>query len=193
MQTAWDWLHAYAERWHDTWDIVGALGAAAAVVLALGLAWRDGRARRVAEWERDDARAAQLATEERLERERRESQARGIAIWTFEAPWFGLYQGSDVHPDVVSGGSAFTSITVTGKNYTQMPLFDLVGLYANNGIETEIGSASILLPGAQCSFELEPTEPGVVPAMPEQLAIGFRDTAGVKWIRRSDGSLEHVS
>lgn len=55
MQPAWEWLSDYASRWHDLWEIVGALGSAAAAGIALWLATRERADRQAAEKDRDDA------------------------------------------------------------------------------------------------------------------------------------------
>jgi len=36
MQPVWEWLSGYATRWHDLWEIVGALGSAAAAGVGSG-------------------------------------------------------------------------------------------------------------------------------------------------------------
>jgi hypothetical protein len=178
MQGISSWLLAHTDRWHDTWEIVGALATSAAVLFSLITTLVQSRARARAEEERDVAISRERSIEDELRRERREAQARGIAIWITEG-------GHDPQ----TGDSTDDLITIYVKNYTQMPVFNVRGSMFVAGSPVTVKTEDVLLPGVTLLCYVRPSD------APDawggaQGCVQFRDTAGLEWLRFRSGLLQ---
>ncbi|MBD5787121.1 hypothetical protein IF650_13115 [Cellulosimicrobium terreum] len=181
MQPVWEWLHDYGARWHDFWEIVGALGSAFAAGVALWLATRERANRKVAEDERDAARAAQRRVEQAEAQRERESQARRVVMW--------VEYWSASQSDGSETARELDRANVVVMNCSDMPVIDVspVLLDVNdNGDLTE--TLAVLEPGAKFrSREFSLTE-----TRDHDFAAHFRDTAGRHWLRERHGKLSEV-
>lgn len=176
MQAFLDWLHAYGTRWHDAWDILAALASAGALAFAVSVAAAEHKGRRRAEAERDEARREQLNAALRNAQREREQQARRIVLW-------GEYQSGHTSSDE-------RFLTVTCRNFSDMPVMD---------VSIVIGGARVPIDGEggkSVVFKtLLPTESITATVFTaklytnQDLAIQFRDAAGVHWARSGEGKL----
>lgn len=174
----WAWFH-------DSWEIVGALGSAAAAIVAVLLASKAREDRQLAEQERDAARAAQRRAELAQLRREREAQARQVAVWldtdepvVWEAPDLELpYRPPNLIMHIV--------------NHSGLPIFDIApGELGDEGASSIGVSHAVLQPGGVIDFQVprdfvERDEPET----PPPLLWFFRDLAGVVWTRDASGAL----
>ncbi len=194
MSSFWDSLHAYSERWHDLWEIIGALGAAGAVIVALLLAWRENRARQKTDEElkieRQRREQIELLTLERGQQE----FARFVAVWT------NLELSEDQHDD------SHTQVILNVGNYSNAPVFDIFFGYESAANQIELFShlgehfdsnfnntartLPSLNPGQVITVRLPHLLPSGRPATTEKELIMFRDIRGALWFRFADGRLQ---
>ncbi|MFJ1510943.1 hypothetical protein [Cellulosimicrobium funkei] len=181
MQPVWEWLHDYASRWHDLWEVVGALGSAAAAGIALWLATRERADRKAAEEDRDAAREAQRRAERAEARREREAQARQVVLWMLPT-W------SSINP--VTGefeGPPDGSRTVV-TNYSAMAVLDVTPVLLDaNGETTRVATMRPALPPDEThdTWELGVADDGSTGIY----AVEFRDAAGAQWRRYQHGRL----
>ncbi|MFC8797274.1 hypothetical protein ACFT2C_06050 [Promicromonospora sp. NPDC057138] len=179
MTGFWAWFH-------DAWEIVGALGAAAAAGIAVLLASRERVDRKAAESERDIARGAQRTAEQLDARRERERQARQIAVWVdtdVPVSW-------EWEPDTGQEPKApKTFLNVT--NHSGLPIFDVgpgVTLSpTDRGPSAMASEAPVLPPGESLKYEVFPTV--VSDDDPTDMMWVFRDLAGVRWALNYKGVL----
>lgn len=179
MTGLWAWIHDGAE-------ILGSLGSALAVGVALWLALRDGARAESAEKERDKALSAQRHAEQTERRRERERQARQVAVWIDsreQVVWESLPGG---------GEGPVTEYVLNIANYSPHPIFDVgPGHYARlGGGDVQPLSldrrAPILHPGETQRFTLGTEFP--TGGVQDPLWF-FRDLVGVMWYRLSTGAL----
>ncbi len=105
--------------------------------------------------------------------------------------------GSDGSPEAGDGDGAWR-VAATVHNNSQQPIYDLYVIWLLGN--TRMGRpdpVARLLPGQQICFERasEPDGDGSAVADPEAPTafLTFRDTAGVRWTVREDGTLSDIS
>ncbi|GAB4085942.1 hypothetical protein GCM10028784_25720 [Myceligenerans cantabricum] len=183
-----DWIE-YTSRWHDTWEIVGAIastiGSAAtvgAVVVALLLGRQEARARAEAQeaeldrlrQERDEARAERDRAEEATLRREREAQARRVVV-------------QDVMT-VTKGNTEANEVEAGVHNFSDMPVFDLALFCPSQRRQPNRGpQVDALPPGGSRSHSFRGVDSTSVSY------VTFRDAFGLGWERRADGSLRELS
>lgn len=177
LMAASSWTHAYATRWHDAWEIVGAFATFAAVGFSLLSAKKSAQDRRTAEAQRDAAVEREQSLEDEARRDRLEAQARGIAVWH--------HKGGQ---DPQTGAPDSDLLTVYVKNYTQMPIFDARGAVNVAGVLTLTEPRTMVLPTATAEFYIRSGDFDG-PWESVQPCVKFRDTAGAQWYRYSTGQL----
>ncbi|WHP18823.1 hypothetical protein [Cellulomonas sp. ES6] len=185
LLNATNWLHAYTARWHDTWEIAGAIATTAAVFIAVAGIQREHKATEKAESreaaalaERDAERKQREASEARSRDEARRAQAMlVIAYPRFKASM------------VTGGGRAIGAWQVLVSNHSTAPIFDVHVEAFLGETRDAFADTSVLPPGEIARLEtteLRPdaAEPGSV--------VYFRDLQNVRWRRYQDGTLAEV-
>lgn len=178
-----DGLHAYVERWHDTWDVVGAAFTALAVIVSLFFGMQ--QYRRV-QRELQDTRKEKQRLELRAARREREQQVRRVVV--YPTALMASTRPGNNH-DVLHFDSAGDPVQLEVFNHADMPIFD-VKAAAIRGDRRHVhihgGSLSRpLLPGASALVEAS----AMPSARPEDGALGWRhavlvrDGHGQRWIR----------
>lgn len=189
----WEQVHAFSVRWHDLGDILGAAAAAAAVIFSVVSAWRSANARRVAEVERDAAQSAQRVAEEAAAAERREQQARAVAVWA-TAPMATSDPEDDgnlLDQNPYTGETGYYVPVVHVANHSAMPIFDIrAELIESTGEYVVWPALDLLPPGEHGSLYAQHIRPGVGPA--GRASVSFRDTAGHLWRRSWNGDLQQI-
>lgn len=183
MDGFWNWLIAYTTRWHDTWEIVGALATAAAAAVALWLASRERVDRVRAEQERAAAVQARIEAEEAERRRRREDQARRLVVSATRSVYVRV--GQDVTFD----------ITVRYINRSDMEILGcsvmISGRWTALGSRHDKGVVGVLEPGRVVEG-IADVHDGPEPEL-AAIAVRFRDASGVQWDRFADGRLTEVA
>lgn len=177
----WTWFTGYTNRWHDTWEIVGALGSAGAAGAAVWIASRERADRQAAERDRDQARREQRAAELAGVRREREAQARQVVVWLTRQARTPIGDGPPRPPWVLAWYA----------NYSSMPIKNAV-VVARGELIKDNGFVFALLPGhepVQASFSEEILATKILDS---DIAVDFRDAANVRWRRGADGSLDEV-
>lgn len=177
-----DWLYAWAERWHEAWEILGAIGSAFAALVALWLASRERVDRQAAERDRDEAREAQKRAELAETRRMREAQARSVVVW------------ADHLVDVLPTGRRNIA-RVGAANYSDKPIMDVRFRIDGEALplvldHVDRSSLPVLHPemSTTASHVGGPTTPAN-----DDIGAEFRDAAGVWWRRSAAGGLEELS
>ena len=169
MTGFWAWFH-------DSWEIVGSLGSAAAAVIAVLLASREREDRKLAERERDEAQRRQRVAEQAEVQRERERQARQVAVWIDT-------DGPLAWQSATTGEWKQSESFLNIANYSNHPIFEVAPCdYLDHGDPgpSSIGPLSeILLPGGSRRLPLGQVLIG------EHGAINplwvFRDLAGNFW------------
>lgn len=200
-QRALDSLYQYVATWHDTWEVVGALATAGAVIVALaGIRHEraktknaDDRAKvaddRLATERKaaDDARATEA--EVAAEREKR-AQARLVIAWV---SWKVDHRGL--------GGAEVGHWIGEYGNYSTAPVFDveveLFQRFRHHPQHPEIAEykadksdeAAVLPPGASDWFDSGVKDRARKPIV----YLYFRDLAGTRWRRMANGELFEIN
>lgn len=181
---ATDWLHAHTERWHDTWEIAGAIATTAAVFIALASIRREHEATKKAEQREAEAvaeRDAERTTHgaERAHAAERERRAQALLVIAY--PWM---EGID--PTSTARQVGHWQMVV--DNYSPAPVFD-VRCECFIGDELDSFSERLVLPpgGKQLVFTTSKS-----PDDDPRTLVYFRDVAGVRWRRDEDGTLTEV-
>ncbi|GAA2239928.1 hypothetical protein GCM10010413_47130 [Promicromonospora sukumoe] len=170
---------------HDAFEIIGALGGAAAAVIAVVLASRERTDRKIAEAERDTAQEKQRTAEQAEVRRERERQARQVAVWVDDDEPLAWESCAEEGPEVPE---SFLNIA----NYSSHPVFDVgPGDYLDPSHQgpSSIGVMQrILRPGETRRFNLGRiyfgSDDGVNPLW------FFRDLAGNSWTMDHAGILD---
>lgn len=184
---ALDGLHSYSTRWHDLWEIIGAIATVSAVAVALYFSHRDSKARKKAE---EDLAAEHEKQDQHTVAEtlaRRRAQAELVIAWygDKEYEFFREENQTDI-PDWYARG-------VSLINHSRALVFD-VAVHVVSDLTTTIYDLPVIpvFPSTQKSrnFELPKTYP-----TSERLRayLTFRDVAGVWWKRYEDGELRELT
>lgn len=178
MQPFIDWLHSYTLRWHDAWEIIGALGSAFAAGVAIWLATRERTDRKQADRDRDEALAAQRKAEDAAAEQRRSEQARSVHFWNVAS---GHNEEHDEWGEVVSHDPLLRLVV---QNNSSLPVFDVQLSWRLSGGEPRTdGPRSSLSPGEMHSIDLPPDVDHT------RADVRFRDTNNQRWRRYTDGAL----
>lgn len=163
------WIHGYAKNWHDAFEILGAIGSAAAAGVAVWLASRERADRKIAESDRDKALEAQHRAEQAEAKREREAVARGIVVW--------LRKSANLED---------TRLTIHWANYAQTPVFGVRPGTGSGSSRRHVDYGAALMPG-DVEFQVLDRSRTVPNS---QAFVEFRDAAGVHWRRWGDGRLE---
>ncbi|MFD6094564.1 hypothetical protein ACFWGN_20830 [Oerskovia sp. NPDC060338] len=177
------WIHGYAKNWHDAFEILGAVGSAAAAVVAVWLASRERVDRKAAEKDRDIARSAQLKAEQAEAKRDREAQARKVSVRAdYETRAATLFESSSYY---------MIEEYIEVKNYSELPITNVtVGYRHPDGSKHVSKTATFLGPGAAVTGTLPPRDPETESRIDVDGAyVLFRDLAGLVWERYMDGRL----
>lgn len=190
-----DWLLAYVDRWHDTYEVVGAVATAAAVVIALWAGIHEVKGRRAAErdaaqarLERDTERANAAAARRQEEREQHERERRRQALrviaWHDTRNVREATEEEFARPDFLSRQAHILYVV----NHSDAPIFDLTTFIRWDEEPNGIVITRPVLPAGASAEGLLGNIPmtyyGQISAY-----CTFRDLAGVHWRRDQDGSL----
>lgn len=182
----------YVARWHDAWEVVGAVATAVAVVVALVGIWFEAAARRRAEKRAEQAEATRDAERQRADDERarlakaqewrdQHAQALQVIAWVQKVPIGKPFigSGSEVYVD--------TENELSWVNASPSPVFDVVlDVIQTPNTRSVVSEVPVIVGGDRGSTLL----PGDLADASELRArIMFRDLAGRHWIRQQNGEL----
>ncbi|MBX9244660.1 hypothetical protein ICW40_07530 [Actinotalea ferrariae] len=184
-----EWLSGYAERWHDTWEIAGALGSFATAAVAVYLASRERADRQAAERDRDEARAAQRRAEQRELRRSREAQASGVVVWTTQ-------RAATVEDELKHTFNLHVA-NFSGLPVTRVEWFvrDEVAVLHGSFVGTSLHGTGrpSLAPGEEGWGVLPFAERAELrEAAEDEIYVQFRDVSGHRWARYANGDLVAV-
>lgn len=196
-----EWFLGYAGRWHDAWELVGALSTAAAVVVALVGIRHESRARRraedrarEAERQRDVERTAAEArrvTEERAQAERaRRAQALAVIAWVERRGLAPEEQGVLARARRGDRSGRSWTWSLRWVNHSPMPVFDMSAHVEAQVIENGPVIERAVLPAGEDGLEDLPISLQGLDS--PRAFVHFRDLAGVRWRRWQDGGLEAI-
>ncbi|WP_157257598.1 hypothetical protein [Oerskovia sp. Root918] len=204
MNTILDWIHAHVSRWHDTWEVVAALGTAVAVIVALFELVGQSRARTRAEEREREAADLHAAEREaaKVERERaaiereqsaamraerdRRAQALHVVAWLEPhetTSWQGL------------GGKRISEFEnkIYFTNGSTSPVFDVQVLVYDKATNQYHDRGRIPVLAAESTRESWLREPEHLISSDTVVAeIRFRDLQGNRWRRLENGELQEV-
>ncbi|MDF2848874.1 MAG: hypothetical protein K0R97_2856, partial [Oerskovia sp.] len=173
------WIHGYAKNWHDAFEILGAVGSAAAAGVAVWLASRERADRKAAERDRDDARRAQHAAEGREAQREREAQARKVGVWLNK---FAI-------------GTGPLQYHASFANYSELPVTNCFLIVdRKNGNRYIVASALHVEPGGRLPAPVV-MEQDVADERPdaESIYIEFADAWNRHWRRTVGGKLSELT
>lgn len=190
MHPILDWAQEPATRWNDVWSMLNAIAAAAAVGVTVWLGWADRKHRREemqrlqterneARAERDELRAARDRREDADRTERREAQARRVAVWH----WLG--------PPAYRDCEAVAGVNVCVYNASDLPIFDVRTAYRVVGATLD-QVADVILPDERQEAESVAPFEAYGRDDPSMRFVRFRDLSGHHWDRFADGRLRAV-
>lgn len=178
-----DWLLVHVEKWHDTYEVIGAVFTAIAVIVALAVALYENNARQraerharelelVAQHERRRAEHRRVIEQRAARSERRRAQALRVIAW------------HEVRPLKSPGGLWLTHVVML--NGSTAPIFDVsVHAWADgNPDPLPITERTVLVPDVEVVAVQPEHEHGTL-----RVFCYFRDLAGVFWRRDEDGTL----
>ncbi len=163
---------------HDLFEIIGGLAAAIAVGFSVWITTRERADRQQAERDRDEARAAQREAELAEVRRAREAQARRVVL---------AVQRRRI---LEARGGHTLDYVMIWTNYSDMPITDVAAVIHGNVSDDAQAFRAMIRPGDSVTFRFEPA--GEAGPLNSELAVVFRDAAGVRWRRFADGALAEV-
>lgn len=174
-----DGLHTWSVRWYEFWQFLGAIGTVAAVVVALGLARRDSKARARAEEQRDAALVAQKVAEATEVRRLREEQARLISVWAVPGEVGATMDDEGQITD------EYPAVKIVVANLSSQPVFDCTFHHVVDGDDSEqaIPVDLVLEPSVRRDKMVNEH------AERSSVSVTFRDASGTGWRRWVDGDL----